>query len=344
MTKQLDDFRFFAKYPFTEEARMYLKDSLKVDFENLEDKFVAAAAEKIEKSIRTQTEVNFGERLKEIENSKEPYLTTTLISYPISKVIVGITHDNYIRRRYAKAEAGSVNYFLQIDNEENIFRVGKQIFDIKKIKDDLYSVPFCQYLNNIPEGKENKLVNMEIDNGFIHINKDVLAKMLSGYVFNSIISTQRLDKKDVPKMFIYFADELLKKYKRKEFLPSDFGPVDIEGFPPCMKKIVFDLKSESKVGHTPRFVLATFFANVNMGLDNAVEFFKEQVDFNEKKTRYYLEHAYGKRAGRKRYNAPSCTTMESYGVCYRDDSCKWKHPVMYYRNMKKSFVERKGKK
>ena len=153
MTKQLDDFRFFAKYPFTEEARMYLKDSLKVDFENLEDKFVAAAAEKIEKSIRTQTEVNFGERLKEIENSKEPYLTTTLISYPISKVIVGITHDNYIRRRYAKAEAGSVNYFLQIDNEENIFRVGKQIFDIKKIKDDLYSVPICQYLKNIHEGK-----------------------------------------------------------------------------------------------------------------------------------------------------------------------------------------------
>lgn len=336
MTKQLDDLRFFAKYPFTDEARAYLKDSLKLDFENLEDKFVAAAAEKIEKSMKTQTDVNFGERLREIENSKEPYLTTSLISYPISKIIIGINHDNYIKRRYAQAEARSVSHFLQLDDEENVFRAGKQIFDINKIENGIFSVPFNQYLNNVPEGKQNKLVNMEIDNGFIYVDKDVLARMISEYVFNNIISTKHLDKKDVPKMFIFFADELLKKYKRKEYLPSDLGPVDIDGFPPCMKKIVFDLKSE-RVGHTPRFVIATFFANINMGLDNAVEFFKEQVDFNEKKTRYYLEHAYGKLAGRKRYNAPSCTTMESYGTCYRDDTCKWKHPVAYYRNMKKDF-------
>lgn len=339
MTRQLDDLRFCVKYPFTEEAKEYLKSSLRMDLESVEDRFVEAAVERIEKSMKTQAEVNFGERLKEIENSKEPYLTTSLISYPISKIIAGISHDNYIRRRYARAEAGSVRYFLQLDDEENVFRIGKQIFDVQKTKEDgVYSVPLNQYLNNIPDDKENKLVNMEISDGLVYVDKNVLAKMISKHVFSSIMNVIPLEKKDAPKMFIFFADELLKKYKRREYLPSDLGPVDVGGFPPCMKRIVFDLKSgSSKVGHTPRFVLATFFANVNMGIDNAVEFFREQPDFSEKKTRYYLEHAYGKRGGGKKYNAPSCSKLESYGLCYRDKTCKWKYPITYYRNMKKEI-------
>ncbi|MEM0372872.1 MAG: hypothetical protein QXO69_03500, partial [archaeon] len=165
------------------------------------------------------------------------------------------------------------------------------------------------------------------------------AKLVSKHVFNSIMNAS-VDRKKVPKKFIFFADELSKN--RESFARIDFGPLNPEFFPPCIKSIVADLRSGTKTAHQPRFVLATFFSSINMPVDSAVEYFKEQPNFNEKKTYYYLEHALGKRGGTK-YSMPSCATIESYGLCKRDASCRWKHPLTYYKAMKTKRKEAKKK-
>ena len=94
------------------------------------------------------------------------------------------------------------------------------------------------------------------------------------------------------------------------------------------------------MAHQPRFVLATFLSSINMPVDKAVDLFREQPNFNEKKTRYYLEHALGNKGGTK-YSAPACSKIESYGLCYKDATCRWKHPVTYYKKKKEFQIKKR---
>jgi DNA primase large subunit len=198
----------------------------------------------------------------------------------------------------------------------------------------VFLVPFQEYLNNMPEEKEYALVNLEIENGRIRLDKEKLAKLVSQYLYQSIV-TAKIDKRDIKnKMFLYFVDEIKKD--RRYAVPEDLGKVEFEAFPPCMRKIYHELQSEEKVSHMPRFVFSTFLASIKMPIEEAISLFKNQSNFNEKKTRYYLEHSYGLKSSKVKYSVPTCSKMDSYGVCYRDQTCKWNHPMTYYAKTKKA--------
>ena len=79
--------------------------------------------------------------------------------------------------------------------------------------------------------------------------------------------------------------------------------------------------------------MAFFAANVNMPLEDAVKLFSKQSNYDEKKTRYYLNHAFGQGSSKTKYAMYSCSKMESLGICYKDETCKWKTPVLYYKNI-----------
>jgi len=214
-----------------------------------------------------------------------------------------------------------------------MYGLAKQFFNINHEK-DLFLVPVNEYLSYPPEEKEYSLVNLELDNGRVRLDKEQTAKLISQYVYHTVLNT-KIDKRDVKnKMFIYFAEELKKD--RRYAIPEDLGAVEFEAFPPCMRKIYHDLQTEEKVGHIPRFVFSTFLAGIKMPIDEAIALFKNQANFNENKTRYYLEHSYGLKSNKTRYSVPACAKMESYGTCYRDETCRWKHPMTYYAKMKRS--------
>jgi DNA primase large subunit len=324
----LQDLRFYAKYPFTKDAREYL-DSLKLNFENVDVDLLDDASNRITSMSRE------GELLKEIDSGQEHFLQKWIISYPLSKVLATLSKNMLIKKQFARSQARLVNFFLNFENEETIAKIGKQLFDIKE-KDNKYIVPFYQYLNHSPQGKIYKLVNQELRDGFIAVDKNTLSLMIAEYVFNSIAKTE-VDAKNVPKLLLYYADELNKhkKYKEYTFSTAELGAADATCFPPCMKKVYAELQAGHPVSHNPRFVIATFFANVNMSIDQAINAFKNQPNFNEKRTRYHLEHAYGTKGQRIKYTTPSCIKLEAYGVCCRDDTCKWKHPLAYYKAKKR---------
>lgn len=325
---------FCAKYPFTKEAKDYLA-SISADFSKIGDETLEAASERVKSSLASGR----SDRLKQIKSSKYSYLVNEILTFPLAKILAGLNGDYFVRKQFASAEAKDVYYFLQLDSDDNLMKVADQVLSIEK-KGGRFAVPVIEYLNNIPEGKEYKLVNAELERGKVLLEKETIAKLVSKYVFNSIISTS-VDKKKVPKTFIFFADEL-SKHGRESFAKMDFGPLNPDYFPPCIKSIVVDLRSGEKTAHQPRFVLATFFASINMPVDAAIEYFSQQPNFNEKKTRYYLEHALGKKGGTK-YSMPACVTIESYGLCKRDATCRWKHPLTYYKAMKTKRKEVKKK-
>lgn len=326
----LEDLRFCAKYPFTKEAKEYL-DFLKINLDTLDDSMIEAGATRVTDSLGDSSKYA-RDRLEQISKAKEPYLMNELISYPVSKILVSLTEDRSLKKKFATAEAQKVYLFLQFEDDETLYGIAKQFFKVQKEK-GAFLVPFQEYLNNMPPEKEYALVNVEIDKGKVLLDKEKLAKLISQYVYNGILNT-KIDKKDVKnKMFLFFVDELKKD--RRYAIPEDLGKVEFEAFPPCMRKIYHDLQSEEKVGHMPRFVFSTFLAAIKMPIEEAINLFKNQPNFSEKKTRYYLEHSYGLKSSKTKYSVPACSKMESYGVCYRDDSCRWSHPMTYYAKMKK---------
>jgi len=327
----LEDLRFCAKYPFTKEARDYL-DFLKVNLDSLDDAMIEYGAKRITESLGDSSKYA-REKSEQIKKSKEPYLMNELISYPVSKILVSLSEDRALKKKFAKAESQRIYHFLQFEDEETVYGIAKQFFHIQKEK-DLFLVPFQEYLNNMPEEKEYALVNLEIENGKIRLDKERLAKLVSQYIYQGVISA-KIDKRDIKnKMFLYFVDEIKKD--RRYTIPEDLGKVEFEAFPPCMRKIYHDLQSEEKVGHMPRFVFSAFLASIKMPIEEAIALFKNQSNFNEKKTRYYLEHSYGLKSSKVKYSVPTCSKMDSYGTCYRDDTCRWNHPMTYYAKTKKA--------
>jgi DNA primase large subunit len=326
----LEDLRFCAKYPFTKEARDYL-DFLKINLDNLDDAMIEYGAKRITESLGDFSK-HSREKSEQIRTSKEPYLMNELISYPVSKILASLSEDRALKKKFAKAEAQKAYYFLQLEDSDSLYGIAKQFFHVQREK-DVFSVPFQEYLNNMPEEKEYALVNLEIENGRIGLDKEKLAKLVSQHLHQSIVAA-KIDKRDIKnKMFLYFVGEIKKD--RRYAVPEDLGKVEFEAFPPCMRKIYRELQSEEKVGHMPRFVFSAFLASIKMPIEEAVSLFKNQSNFNEKKTRYYLEHSYGLKSNKTKYSVPTCSKMESYNTCYKDNTCRWSHPMTYYAKAKK---------
>jgi DNA primase large subunit len=327
---EIDDLRFCAKYPFTKEAKQYL-DFLKINLDNLDDSALEYGAKRITDSFLDLSRYS-RDKAEQIRLSNEPVLVNEIISYPVSRILAALSENMIIKKKFAKAEAQKAYHFLQFEDIGTIYNIAKELFSIQKDK-TAFLIPFQQYLAYPPEEKEYSLVNLELDNGRVKLDKEKLAKLVSQYVYSNIVST-KIDKRDIRnKMFMFFADELKKD--KKYVVPEDLGRVEFEAFPPCMKKIYQELQSEDKVGHIPRFVFSTFLGGIKMPIDEAVTLFKNQANFNENKTRYYLEHSYGLKSNRTKYSVPACAKMESYGICYRDETCKWKHPMTYYARIKR---------
>ncbi|MFH0986434.1 MAG: hypothetical protein V1911_00125 [Candidatus Micrarchaeota archaeon] len=323
---EVEDLVFAAKYPFSDEAKKHIEE-MKINFDSIGDEYLEAAKGRVEASVQSGAS-QASKRLAEINSSRAQYLIDTLVTYPLAKILAALNDQDYIKRKFAEAEARDVFYFLQFEDDRTAFHLAKQIFDVSQ-DNGKYILPFEQYMACLPKGAEFKLVNAELSKGKVYLEKTGLAKLVSEKVRRSILST-KVDKKKIPKMFSYYAGEILKG-RHKEIAIEDLGPADVQAFPPCIKHIIASLRTQKNVGHQSRFVLSTFFSSVNMPIDSAVQYFAEQENFNEKRTKYHLEHARGTKGGVK-YSAPSCAKMETYGLCFKDRTCRWHHPVSYYEN------------
>jgi len=83
--------------------------------------------------------------------------------------------------------------------------------------------------------------------------------------------------------------------------------------------------------------LTSFLVNIGMTSENVNELFKTFSDYNEKLTRYQIEHIAGERGSATRYTPPQCSLLQTHGVCKnRDDLCRRiYHPLAYYKRKQK---------
>jgi DNA primase large subunit len=175
------------------------------------------------------------------------------------------------------------------------------------------------------------------------LGTDDTSRLLKEEVQRSI--EKKLEMKELPVFSIKISEiaERIKKLSSEIVSKAEFEvfPKTIvqEAFPPCVKSLYETISAGRHLSHIGRFTLTCFLVNIGMPPENVIDLFKNFSDYNERMTRYQVEHIAGERGSRTRYTSPRCDTLQTHGVCTNpDELCsKIRHPLGYYRKKLKTL-------
>ncbi len=325
-----------AKYPFCNEALKYV-ENLGVTLSDLCKPGYRVILNRAVERIRSA--INFGRIRTDLTD-----LDVEILSYPASLALLAVISLPPLYRRYAVAEAKRVEEELRVDEDYKVKYIAESEFGwrVRLVRPGMYEMFFADYLSIAPRFRAPswKLVNRIMVKGWVQVNKFDLARLISEAVRIKIAS--RADSPSpvdmvVPDEIARMAGELrgLFESRRKviELEEEYAGPVVEEAFPPCIKAILSDLLKGSTLPHMARFTLTSFLLNVGKSVDEVVSLFSLTADFDEKITRYQVEHIAGLRGSRIKYTPPSCSTLKTFGLCIEGDPIcsRIKHPLTYYK-------------
>jgi len=283
-----------------------------------------------------------------------------LLSFPVAVLLVSSIGNEYLKKRYALAEARRAEELLASEPPDKILLVARDLgWDLRavEVRDHgiLYefSLGLRDYLRNASGMKDKKwkLVNRLVSSGRVLATRAEVARLLSEEIRRKV--EELLDKasrelKSPPEALRPYVEEVKNVMSELKVGEAprleEIGEVVFEAFPPCMKAIYNALREKKHVPHAGRFAFTAFLIHIGMGIDDIVDLFKQVADFSEKITRYQVEHIAGERGGRTKYTPPSCNTMRSYGLCVgADELCEGvRHPLTYYmRKLRKLRRARK---
>ncbi|MEM2737973.1 MAG: DNA primase large subunit PriL [Candidatus Bathyarchaeia archaeon] len=327
-----------AKYPFLKEAAEYVK-TLDLNIEDLVSpdfsQILNRAKERVEEAI-----------LYAIVTRKLQNEEIEILSFPTAIMLAAATENSFIKRRYALAEAKQAYGDLKFESREKIVAVAKNFqWNITLADSEEAMAPyefklhFTDYLKNTANLHEKKwkLVNRLLANGYVYLTKTETARLLSEEVRRHI--EKRLEIGELPKLpqkIVGIAETLktltLEKVSKTEIegIPKT---INVDAFPPCVA-ILYDAAQKGRhLSHMARFTLTTFLVNIGMPIENIIGLFGASSDFNERLTRYQVEHIAGERGSRTRYKPPNCETLKTHGICVNPvESCKAvRHPLGFYK-------------
>jgi DNA primase large subunit len=82
-------------------------------------------------------------------------------------------------------------------------------------------------------------------------------------------------------------------------------------------------------------MLATYMLAIGKLTDEIVEMFKNAPDFNERITRYQVEHLAGSKGSRTKYSVPSCDKLRTENLCFATKDCDGIiNPIQFGRHRK----------
>ena len=328
----------FAKHPFLKQSSKQI-EALQFTIGNLssEKPVFDRAQNRVEKAI---LEVNTGVAVRDKR--------AEISSFAAALILVIATKNSWIKKRYALAVAKTAHAQLIGENKGKIFAIARDFdWDIGEGtagKD--FRVGFGFYLKNAAHmhGSEWKLVNQIMDKGLVYLNKDKVVRLLQEEIKNRI--EKRLDVpeiKNLPEEIAVIAEGLTK-------LAQEIMGQEIEempkvvvqaAFPPCINALYSDAAQSHHLSHIGRFTLTSFLVNIGITPEGLNDMFKTFSDYNERLTRYQIEHIAGERGSGTKYTCPQCSVLQTHGVCKnRDDICRRiYHPLAYYKRKQKSITK-----
>jgi DNA primase large subunit len=325
----------YANYPFLKQASSKIKNFDFTIQSIVEDRFVLERAEKrVEAAI---LDLTTGEPDRNGQNE--------IAAYAASLILAIATKKPWIKKRYALAVAKTAySNMLSCRNEKlakaKIYTIARDfdwdIEDGQKVAKD-FRIHFTNYLKNAAHMHKNewKLVNQIIDQGYVYINKDKAARLIQEEIKNRV--EKRLDIDEIKNL----PEDITLKANKLNILAAEIIGQETEempkevtksAFPPCINALYADMASSHHLSHIGRFTLISFLVNIGMSEEAMNDMFKTFSDYNERLTRYQIEHIAGERGSGTKYTPPQCSVLQTHGVCRgRDDLCRRiYHPLKYY--------------
>lgn len=325
-----------AKYPFLKKAKKYIalphltiEDLTSPDF-----KLILERAEE-----RVQEAILFARISRKLKRED-----IEILSYPAAVVLASATGSSFIKKRYALAEAKQTYEDLKEEPSPKILKFA-QNFDWNFTFNENEAIPFefmlrfDEYLKNTKHlrGKKWKLINRLLSGGNVFLTKKETARLLSEEVKRHI--EKRLAMEETPELpsdINAIAEKLAKLTAER------IGKAEIEGFPqkvsqkafpPCIQRLYDKVSSGHHLSHIGRFTLTSFLITVGMSAEKVIGLFKNFSDYDERMTRYQVEHIAGERGSRTQYIPPKCGTLKTHSVCPNPGGLcqRIRHPLSYYR-------------
>ncbi len=325
-----------AKYPFLKENTEYIK-RLNLRIEDLANSELSVALKRAEERVKNAVQNAIVDRKMRNEELE-------ILSFPAAIMLVIATDSSFIKKRYALAEAKRTYEDLKNENPRRLVEIaqgfGWQLSINQSVgSQNEFSMNYTDFLKNATHLRDMKwkLVNRVLDNGKVFVSRNETARLLSEEVRRNL--EKRFELEDLPafpKEIMEIAEKIKKLSAEKiaktetEEMPQAMVQ---SAFPPCINALYLAFSSGRHLSHIGRFALTSFLVNIGMPADKVIELFKNISDFNEKMTRYQVEHIAGVTGSRTRYTPPKCDTLRTHGVCTNpDDLCRRvRHPLRYYR-------------
>jgi DNA primase large subunit len=328
-----------AKYPFVLDAAEEVK-RLDLDVSNLENPslktIVDRAQNRIDEALKNSPpQVSYTPRKENIE----------IPSFPVAIILAAASNNDYIKRRYALAEARRAYELLQEEDKDRIIEVAKVFnWKIRSPAQPIgyrrfdFALFFTDFLRNAEVFHEDewKLVNRTLVKSEVYLSRHEAARLLQEEIRKRIEKRLSINVRSMlPEAILQRVDNLSLKYAdRMEKARLTMFPKEVanEAFPPCIQIFYSSAKTGTHISHLGRFTLTSFLINVNMKPEEVVNLFRASADFNERMTRYQVEHIAGDRGSRTKYKSPTCDTLKTHALCPGpDELCKnIRSPLMYY--------------
>ena len=332
-----------AKYPFLKETANYLSP---LDLQ-IEDLISPSMSQILDRSMERVTSAIINLTTRPLISAQGHKYTIKdpqkeILSFPVALMLVSATENSLIKRRYALAEAKQATSELNSETKEFILRIALDFnWKITIMPSDStfeFALHFSDFLQNASHLRDTKwkLTNSKLSEGNVYLNKHDTVRLLQEEIKHRIekrFNTITIDK--YPPEITNLADKL--KNIASEHIgqtETEFPKIIIqEAFPPCIN-ILYDAASKNHhLPHMGRFALTTFLINIGMSPESVNTLFKSFSDYNERLTRYQVEHIAGTRGSGTKYTCPQCSILQTHNVCKnRDDTCKRiYHPLKYYK-------------
>ncbi len=312
-----------AKYPFLAEAGDYLRDK-GFNLEQLGHPDWAPLVEKAYGRIVVASSGQiYGSELERLENAD-----MEILSFIVAVILLKAAGIHTLTRRFSLAEARRAEKYLQQDlwsskDKKNLdlpLKIIQELFGVQvTVENDEFVIKVADYLQRAVHfhEKEWKLVNRRVQHGFVYLTAHETVRLIRtelGQYINSKIQSITLPA--IPDTFKVRVQDLV-------LLASKFSdaPVVSSDYPPCVKHAIEVLEKGENLPHSGRFLLATYLLARGQTTDQIAPLFKNAPDYNERITRYQLEHISGSSGKGTKYQCPSCNKLRSENLCFAIPAC-----------------------
>lgn len=325
--------------------------SLGLDIEELESDFFVPFLDRAEKRVKEALlDVTAYASTQPRDEPKEYEIE--IFSFPIAVMLVVAAEDSFIKSRYALAEAKRASALLRSEEKEKLLEVANNFgWDARLVNDFSlqpysFAVRFPVFLKNSTgfHDKNWKLVNHLMIDGEVYLTSREVSRLLEEEVRKYV--EVRLDTKISslsPAIMARVTQLRQMAAEKREQIRLEEMPdrVVMEAFPSCIKGIYDRVSAGRPASHMGRFALTSFMLSVGMSEEDVFKFFHSVSDFNERMTRYQVEHIGGTRGSGTKYTPPNCSTLRTHGICISPEpECnRAVNPLVCYKRKLKNVPE-----